>query len=204
MNKLGKKEFAYYLAQQSYTCNINSNDKEEKTRNLDVFYCLTALIIYHYSEKDVLHYFFPEEFTKKVERPSYSSGSWKIIYWFQLLSYWFSQLFNKRKYQTNISSTNFSSIVESLRFVHRAMKDSHYLQLINSGPENLFSSHLYPLTSCLLRVATPELQRLPDSNIPGGCLPRWGTFSILEEATNLSNKNASGKSPNTDLKKMTR
>lgn len=57
MNKLGKKEFAYYLTQQSYTCNINSNDKEEKTRNLDVFYCLTALIIYHYSEKDVLHLF---------------------------------------------------------------------------------------------------------------------------------------------------
>lgn len=201
MNKLGKKEFAYYLAQQSYTCNINSNDREDKTRNLDVFYCLTALIIYHYSEIDVLRYFFPEEFTKKVGRPIYLSGSWRIFYWFQLLSYWFSRLFNKVKYQTNTSSTNFSSIAESLRFVHRAMKDSHYLQLINSGPENLFSSHLYPLTSCVLRLATPDLQRIPDSNIPGDCLPRWGTFSIPEKATNLLDKNSSDKSSNINLKR---
>ncbi len=45
MNKLGKKEFAYFLTQQNYTNNINSNDREDKTRNLNVFYCLTVLII---------------------------------------------------------------------------------------------------------------------------------------------------------------
>ena len=201
MNKLGKKEFACYLSQQIYTCNINSNDKEDKTRNLDVFYCLTALIIYHYSEKDVLRYFFPEEFTIKVARPTYSSGSWRMIYWFQLLSYWFSQLFDKWKYQTNTSSTSFFSIVESLRFVHHAMKDSHYLQLINSGPENLFSSHLYLLTSCVLGVATPDLRRIPDANIPGDCLPRWGTFSTPDGATHLPNENGSDKSSNINLKR---
>jgi hypothetical protein len=201
MNKLGKKEFAFYLTQQCYTCNINSNDEEDKIRNLDVFYCLTALIICHYSKIDTLRYFFPEEFTTKVERPTYSSDSWRIFYWFQVLSYWFSQLFDKKKYQANTSTSYFSSIVDSLQFVRNAMKDSNYLQLINSGPESLFSSHLFTLTSCVLRIATLTLNRIANSSIPGDCSPRFNMFSIPKEESNLPKENAASKSSSVNVKK---
>lgn len=201
MNKLGKKEFAFYLTQQCYTCNINSNDEEDKIRNLDVFYCLTALIICHYSKIDTLRYFFPEEFTTKVVRPTYSSDSWRIFYWFQVLSYWFSQLFEKKKYQANTSTSYFSSVVDSLQFVRNAMKDSHYLQLINSGPESLFSSHLFTLTSCVLRIATLALKRIPNSSIPGDCSPRFDMFSISKEESNLPKENGASKSSSVNVKK---
>lgn len=191
INRLGKKELSYYLRQQRYTCNIDSNDTEHKTRNIDFFYCLTALIISNYSEIDALRYFFPKEFTKKEDKPIYSNDAWRIIHWFQILNYWFRQIFGAEKYKKNTLVHDSFLIFESLKFVRYAMKSSCYLMLINSGPENLFSSHLYLLTACILGVSTLDVKRIYNPNIPGDCSwTRWGIFSISEEEMSLKNQNA--------------
>lgn len=190
IKKLGKKELSCYLRQQRYTCNIDPNDIEHKTRNIDFFYCLTALIICHYSEIDTLRYFFPKEFTKKEDKPIYSSNSWRIVHWLQILSYWFRQIFGREKYKKNTLIQDSFLIFEALRFVRQAMKSNYYLMLINAGPENLFSSHLYMLTAYILGVSTLDLKRIHNLNIPGDCSQtRWNIFYTAEGEMGVENQN---------------
>ncbi|WP_010598449.1 hypothetical protein [Rickettsiella massiliensis] len=108
----------------------------------------------------------------------------------QILSYWFRQIFGREKYKKNTLIQDSFLIFEALRFVRQAMKSNYYLMLINAGPENLFSSHLYLLTAYILGVSTLDVKRIHNLNIPGDCSQtRWNIFYTAEGEMGVENQN---------------
>ena len=188
MNKLDKKEFARYLAQQQYTCNINSNNRDDKNRNQDVFRCLVALIICNHSESDIVRYFFPKNFREKVGSPTYASDSWRIAYWCQALGYWFSQLFGKREYQISslIEADTRETIHRALQYVCNTMEYNNYIRLIKSDKENLFCQYLDLVTECILRTKNP----IPIFIAGGVNIANPSMFTIANQALNQAESEA--------------
>lgn len=91
VNQFEEQEFTNFLKMQQFN-KENSINK----RSIDAFYCLTALIVTNYSESDLARFFLSEELK---ENKSERSDSWRITYWFRLLSDWVAKLFGREKYQ---------------------------------------------------------------------------------------------------------
>ncbi|HEY2567432.1 MAG TPA: hypothetical protein VGH95_07025 [Candidatus Aquirickettsiella sp.] len=116
MNQFEKQEFANFLKMQQFN-KENSINK----RSIDAFYCLTALIIRKYSESDLARFFLSEELK---ENKSERSDSWRITYWFQLLSNWVAKLFGREKYQSKDGAVR-----DAIKYVRESMDKIPYIQL---------------------------------------------------------------------------
>lgn len=169
MDKLGKEEFSCYMRKQRYPSNIEFYSESHNKKIIDILYCLVALIIRNYSESDIIYHFFPKEMSEEVGRPTYQPSSWKIFYWYKLLNYFFKRLLGKEQYQLNL---HYNDINYQLQFVKNAMKNSSYIELINAGPVNLFSTYLSQLVaftlkvniSCIFQIPSPLISRDCDMN----------------------------------------
>lgn len=116
MNQFEEQEFTNFLKMQQFN-KENSINK----RSIDAFYCLTALIVTNYSESDLARFFLSEELK---ENKSERSDSWRITYWFQLLSNWVAKLFGREKYQCKDGAVR-----DSIKYVRESMDKIPYIQL---------------------------------------------------------------------------
>lgn len=92
-----------------------SKIEEDNNKYQEVLSFLTACIIEKCTESDLLRYFLPQSLSQKENKPEYSDHASRISHWFQLIGYWFRQLFNKPIYQLNSESNLLADSVKQLK-----------------------------------------------------------------------------------------
>ena len=189
MNRLEKKEFRHFLNSQKYTTInnlVSCRDSKDRKVMMDVFHCLIALIIAKHSESDVLRYILPEDLRQETGRPEYSSDSWKMTYWFQILTYWFRLLFSKKQYViTTPIQGDHTKLLDAMKYIRKLMHKKDYIQLIKA--DDRFHGHLDTMFGYILGPILPmyTLGRTPPPTDPFHKTPCRFDFFINKKPDSL-------------------
>ncbi|MEN9917392.1 MAG: hypothetical protein RLY40_1331 [Pseudomonadota bacterium] len=104
---------------------FHSSIEEVNKKYHEALLYLVTCVIEKYSESDLLRYFLSQDLSQKENRPEYSDHTSRLGHWFQLIGYWFRQLFNKPIYKLNPENC---SLTDSVKYVKTSLHKKSYVE----------------------------------------------------------------------------